>query len=80
MGHTARMSVRAGVGIALVVALAGCREIAHDPAARHAAPVVLSEPDAAVHEDASPPPLDAIPPWAREDAPPPAFPPPDPRR
>ncbi len=73
------MLVRAGLGIALVVGLTSCREIAHDPAARHAAPVVAPEPDASFDEDAAAPPADAIPAWAREDAPPPAFPPPAPR-
>jgi len=59
------------------LAVVGCAEIVIDPAHAHQAPVVESY-DATIDEDAAMP--DAlpapVPPWAAEDAPPPAFPPP----
>ena len=80
MGHAPRMRAFIGGGLVLVVlALGGCREVVLDPASRHAAPLVDEESDAAFDEDAAtPPPVEVapIPYWAREDAPPPAFPPP----
>ncbi len=55
----------------------GCREVAHDPASRSAAPA-LEEADATVDEDAATPSptVEPYPDWATEDPPPPPFPPP----
>ena len=63
-------------GIA-AVALLGCAEIVVDPSHDQREPVVESY-DAMIDEDAGPEPSapEPIPAWARDNAPPPAFPPP----